>query len=236
MLHDKNIESLVRQLSAIGIQDAEGSLRKQICLHPPSFQVTREYRKGGDVMYTLFYFERRNDMYECMYYEAVLRREIPVPEVVVNEVNVPDLDGKMNKMQWSDDPSYTDESGWQREEAVEAIITALQQLSSSAEGTALAELLRFRHWCHTPLQYLVTHAGKLKKRYEIGQRFYFYADESPITIEEAYRFLCHRWREKQMRVRKRLPVVVLAKSANEKGNGRQTVRNKPIQCEEATYT
>ncbi len=234
MLHDSNIQSLVQQLLTIGIaEEIEGSIRKNICLHPDNFHVLREYRRDSDVTYILFQFEKKDGIYQCVYYEAVLRKEIAVPEVVVNEVNLPELDEKMSAIRWIVEAPGTvstqdHKDRWQREEKIEAIVTALQQLSSTADGAALADLLRFKHWCKTPLQHLIAHAARLRKRYEIWQRFYFYADEQPITIDEAFRFLCHRWREKQMRVRNRLRINVASKQKHEKPKARQAVKGKLV--------
>lgn len=55
----------------------------------------------------------------------------------------------------------------------------------------------------TPLESYISNIGAQKNLYEISQRFYFFEGEDQITLDEAYRFLCHRWREKQLNVRKK---------------------------------
>jgi RNA polymerase-interacting CarD/CdnL/TRCF family regulator len=57
----------------------------------------------------------------------------------------------------------------------------------------------------TPFMFLIPNAAALKNQYEISQRFYFFQDEEQISLDEAYRFLSHRWREKQLNAKKKQP-------------------------------
>lgn len=45
--------------------------------------------------------------------------------------------------------------------------------------------------------------GVLRNQYEISQRFYFFQEEEQIGLDEAYQFLLHRWREKQLNAKKK---------------------------------
>jgi hypothetical protein len=49
---------------------------------------------------------------------------------------------------------------------------------------------------------LVPGIGALKNQYDISQRFYI-SEGHGISTEEAYRFLCSKWMEKKMAVKKK---------------------------------
>ena len=55
----------------------------------------------------------------------------------------------------------------------------------------------------TSLVFLTPNISALRNQYEISQRFYFFQDEEQISLDEAYRFLSHRWREKQLNAKKK---------------------------------
>jgi hypothetical protein len=48
------------------------------------------------------------------------------------------------------------------------------------------------YWIDTPLFSFVPNGNIARNQYEISQRFYFFDGEELITLDEAYRFLCHR--------------------------------------------
>jgi hypothetical protein len=49
----------------------------------------------------------------------------------------------------------------------------------------------------------------------VSQRFYFFEGEEGITLDEAYRFLCHRWREKQWNAQKKGAIPAKAATPTE---------------------
>ena len=51
--------------------------------------------------------------------------------------------------------------------------------------------------------FLIPNIGALKNQYEISQRYYFFQDEEQISLDEAYRFLSHRWREKLLNAKRK---------------------------------
>lgn len=211
-MNEKNVETIKGQLASFGLPaDIESDLRANICFQMDQFQVNHRQVKDQDIMNSVFYFERKESEYCCSYYEACLRKKIFVPDIVVNEIDVKELDERMSKIDWQILLSNNlgrrqqseNKSPWQREEAIENIVVDLKKLSVTPDGLQLAERLKIKFWIDTPLVFLIPNIGALKNQYEISQRFYFFQDEEQISLDEAYRFLSHRWREKQLNAKKK---------------------------------
>lgn len=212
MMNEKNIESLKVQLISLGLQpDIEYELRANICLQPDHFQVSYRQTKEADTINSIFYFERNESCYGCRYYEACLRKKISLPAILLNEVDVNELHERMSIVNW--DIGFSNNSmnkvqrektsAWQREEAIESIVTDLKKLSVTSEGLQLAERLKIKFWLDTPLVTFIPNVSVLRNQYEVSQRFYFFDGEERITLDEAYRFLSHRWLEKQLNAKKK---------------------------------
>ena len=209
----------------------EFHLRANICLQQDQFQVSHRQVKEQDIMNSVFYFERKEDEYCCSYYEACLRKKIFVPDMVVNEIDVKELDERMSKIDWQnlhlDNPGKRlqseNRSAWQREEAIENIVIDLKKLLITPEGLQLAERLKIKFWMDTPFMFLISNISIIKNQYEISQRFYFFQDEDQISLDEAYRFLSHRWRERQLNAKKK---HIEKEDANNKDSIRETKREK----------
>ena len=179
----------------------EFDLRANICLQQEQFQVSHRQVKEQDIMNSIFYFEKRDSEYCCSYYEACLRKKIFVPDIVVNEIDVKELHERMCKIDWQ--IVLSNNSGRSLQfEAIENIVVDLKKLSVTPDGLQLAERIKIKCWMDTPLVFLIPNIGLLRNQYEISQRFYFFQDEEQISLDEAYRFLSHRWREKQLNARK----------------------------------
>ncbi len=202
-MNEKNIETIKDQLVTLGLPaEIEFDLRGNICLQQDQFQVSHRQIKEQDIMNSVFYFERKEGEYCCSYYEACLRKKIFVPEIVVNEIDVKELHERMSKIDWQILLSNNLKGGLQHE-AIENIVADLKKLSGSPDGLQLAERLKIKFWMDTPLVFLIPNIGVLRNQYEISQRFYFFEDEEQISLDEAYRFLSHRWREKQLNAKKK---------------------------------
>lgn len=76
-------------------------------------------------------------------------------------------------------------------------------LTSDDEGINIADCLKFKFWCDTPVQEMINNINVLKSKFEISQRFYLFNNGSCISAEEAYRFLNNRWMEKNLQARKK---------------------------------
>ena len=207
MKYDRNIALLKDMLQSLGFEEGlENKLRAHICFQPGRFTIRTRIHKEPDVMDFVLYFEKHDSNgYACRYYDAVLRKRSLLDEQVMLEVNIQALDKRMALVDWNL-PTLSISATMDREEAIDAIITDLRKLEEEEEGRRIAEHLRMKYWSGTLVEELVGSTGS-KSRQEIMQRFYFFDGRSQITVEEAYRYLCNRWMEKEMNSKKKQPDI-----------------------------
>lgn len=208
MLNEKNIQEILEQLLALGVgPEIEYHLRANICLQPDHFQLRSRQLNEGDIINCIFYFEREDNQYNCRYYELCVRKNILITDDHLYEVDVKDLQERMIVINWDsffmNSRTNLQEETWEKEEVIEGIVTDLKKLSSTPEGYFISERLKVKFWIDTPLESYIPNINSLRNQYEISQRFYFFEGESQISLGEAYRFLCHRWREKQLNAKKK---------------------------------
>ena len=205
----QNIGTLSNSLQALGFEDTIASrLLKNISFKPFNFTIDQRKVKGKDVMNFNLAFEKNeiSSSYSCVYYDAVLRKEIEIPGVNINEINVKELNKRMEEINWTNAFTFQtnkvwqaeDKTSWSEEEKVESIVTDLQGLESVEEGKELADRLKMKFWCDLPVQEMICNLSSLRSKFEISQRFYFFEGQNGISVEEAYRFLHNRWMEKQL--------------------------------------
>lgn len=199
MRYEKCVEELKLQLLSLGFPNGlEPDLRSKICFQPEKFVLRHKVIKESDVVEFVLQFELlRNEKYTCKFYEAILRKKIVLDNSIIHEVDIEQLDRKMQLVNWNISTDQGDE------ENIDAITTQLRQLESTEEGKNIAAVLKLKYWSGTVVEDLIPHSTTLKSKYEISQRFYFFDGEGQITVEEAYRFLCNRWLEKQMQLRRK---------------------------------
>ena len=103
-------------------------------------------------------------------------------------------------------------------------------MASLEEGKEIANRLKIKHWCDTPLEELFSDLRSLRTRFEISQRFYFFDRQGGISVEEAYRFLNNRWMEKQLQAkRKQKEFSTIEEQSNDNakvGSGRSQLQKK----------
>lgn len=213
MKNEKNIEALKSQLLPLGFAlGLERGLRAHICLGPEQFTLHyRCLRQGDGLMVSLPFLKAAGGPdYHCPYYEVRLRRQVDIPPLQLGEVDTADLEARLAAVDWMaplparfTEEAPPDPAGGHREEMIERIITDLDRPEASDEGAAVAHLLKTKNWSDTPLEGLIQSAGGQKSRMETAQRFYFFEGERGITLEEAYRYLCHRWRERQWQAQRK---------------------------------
>jgi hypothetical protein len=210
----QNICTLTNMLQALGFEDTIASqLLKNICFKPSNFIIHQGMVKGKDVMNFHLAFEKNaiSSFYSCVYYDAVLRKEIEIPSVNINEIKVKELNRRMEEVNWTNAFTFQknkvwqaeDKTSWSEEEKVESIVTDLQALESAEEGKEIADRLKMKFWCDLPVQEMICNLSSLKSKFEISQRFYLFESQSGISVEEAYRFLHNRWMEKQLQAKKK---------------------------------
>lgn len=204
MKFERNILALKATLHSLGFeQGLEDALRSQICFQPEKFTITSRLNKDPDVMDFVLFFEMHDSNgYACRYYDAILRKRMPLADNIINEVNVPGLDQRMSMVDWNLQKQSA-QGNRERETAIDAIITDLKKLEANEDGRGVADLLKVKYWPGTAVEEIFGGSNAFKGRQEISQRFYFFDGRSQITVEEAYRYLYNRWLEKELNTKKK---------------------------------
>lgn len=215
MSKEKNIEELKARLLSLGFPPGlEAGLRAHICFGLEAFILQYRGLREGDVLHVSLLFQKAEggEDYSCPYYDACLRKLVEIPPALFGEVDTSELEARMKGVDWLHAlPSlFTDETFrsypsplGEKEEVIESIVFDLAKLCETPEGAAVAHRLKMKFWMDTPLEGFIPNGALQKSSMEVGQRFYFFEGEAGITLDEAYRFLSHRWREKQWHPRKK---------------------------------
>ena len=143
--------------------------------------------------------------YNCLYYDACLRKQIPFTDLAAGNVDVGGLQKRMAAIDWKFFDKTEKNGLADITDNVEKAVGELQALSQTEQGKKTADLLKYACWSDTALEYLIPGLGSFKSQYEISQRFYLFEGDPGITAEEAYRFLCNKWMEKKVQAKKKKP-------------------------------
>lgn len=195
---NERLEPLIKNLASLGFgEHAIQLLRLYHCLQLCHFTIRTGITKGGDRLNLHLYFEQNENSFALLYYDAILRKEINLPQQVVSQGEVMQLVRNMEAINWKDLFAEDNILSSQQEETVYAIMGSLKTLDADPGTKELASATRVRYWADTALQEIFS-LSALKTRFEIAQRFYFFEDQPSIGVEEAYLFLNNRWMEKQL--------------------------------------
>lgn len=201
-----NIASLCSMLSRAGFQQIEYRLLQYICCRPAQFTMTEKIDFGRDHLHCQLSFVRSADAYAVIYYDASLIKELAMPGLVLGEVDLVELESAMQAVDWQQSDCSTtfrldDQTTWQREKAIDQIVSILARLSATEQGKGYADALKVRFWSGTLLEQLTGNLAAIRSKLEVSQRFYF-MDGECISVDQAYLFLQNRWLERRM-IRKR---------------------------------
>jgi hypothetical protein len=209
----QNIAALSRQLEALGFGDHSSWLLKQIALRPKNFFLSHQVERGNDLLHFSIFFEMINEArdYNLLYYDAVFQKEFLFPDGVINGIRIPDLEKDMASINWVETFdcreikkwSVEERVSWANEKKVESAIAALQKLEEDENGCSIAMQLKQKFWADLYNREYFSGLSNFKNKTDIGQRFYFFDGEAGISVEDAYRFLLNRWKEKQMQLKKK---------------------------------
>lgn len=214
----ENISALAAQLQLLGFDNASSGLLKRICFKPETFVLTQRFLKAGDQFIFNLFFEKSNqeNSYHLNYYDATLQKETVPAYTEMNGVNLVELESMMTDLDWKSafdldvkkQWAVADKTSWDKEQKVEAVVNALEELETSEEGKSAATSLKLKYWAGMPYQEMFGTVMPVKSRSEVSQRFYFSDGQPGISVDEALRFLQNRWLEKQMQVKKKTADVV----------------------------
>ena len=176
-----NIAPIVKLLQTMGFENGlEHALRAKACFLPSHFEVLHKLNRAGDICSFHLFFKEEAGIYKCLYYDACYRKEIVFDDPVAAS-----LDTRMQTIEWLTD--FDD---------IEAVMHDLKMMDAQ-----LANLLQYKYWVGSPLENNIAGIASLRSQYEISQRFYVIEGSTPISVDEAFRFLQSRWMEKQARKR-----------------------------------
>lgn len=209
----QNIAALGEQLRSLGFENTGYSLLKRICFKPVNFFLSHKVEKGKDQLSFNLFFEKesKQNVYVLMHYDAILQKEMPMPDATINGINTATLKKRMAEIDWKSafdfdikkQWSLDDKESWNNEQKIESVIEDLCELEKTEDGRAIAVGLKLKYWAGTPYQELIGNISPLKNKSEISQRFYFSEGQEGISVDEAYRFLQNRWLEKQMQAKRK---------------------------------
>ena len=197
MVTENNVTAITETITKLGLPLAvTDELRLNLCFLPDQFYLHHYQERGGDRLRfdVCVQRERGSSAYMIPYYEACLHKTVEVPFYQAGEINSVDLEKRMSVVDWQ---GLNKELDKVQIKAIEEIVFELNLLVTEPEGRQIADLLRWKYWSSTPFFIYCNSNRGLKNDFEVSQRFYLFQNEEIISIDEAYRFLCHRWREKQ---------------------------------------
>jgi hypothetical protein len=223
----ENISALMGQLQSLGFENAGYTLLKLISFKPENFILSQKIEKAKDKLSFQLFFEKgiKQDIYVLSYYDAILQKETPLIDAVINGINTSNLEKSMVEIDWKNAFDFVtkkqlnleDKTSWEKELKVESVIEGLSELEKTEDGKVVSVGLKLKYWASISYQELFGNISPLKNKSEVSQRFYFFEGQTGITIDEAYRFLQNRLLEKQMQAKKR-QTEVLSTSEIDKHN------------------
>ncbi|RPD44393.1 hypothetical protein [Paracnuella aquatica] len=201
---EQQIQSIMQALVAVGFPGSlEWAAQVHLCFEPQRFSLSHNEVRGADQLRYQIWISRddTSGQYTPLFYDAWLTRPI---EVNTNEACadlIIALNQSMQVVNWEallckgEEATVADLSELTM---VQEVIARLNDLKESESGAHYADLLKVRYWSRTPFEVYAAISVQHRSFYEVSQRFHFFDDGGGITLNEAYRFLLHRWREKQI--------------------------------------
>ena len=214
MDNDSLIRNVLDRLVAIGFPSfLEWEVRVHSCFLPKQFTINYEqYRANDQISYSIVIkHDEGKGVYSPIYYDAILKKGIEIPNGATDRELLNALNQEMQLWDWcsliakGEEPKVRDLAQLKRLSEINQQLTALE---CTDEGAYYVQLMKARYWTQSPFEMYVPSNTGIRQALEVTQRFHFFEGEDGITLEEAHRFLSHRWREKQLsfRLRKTQPM------------------------------
>lgn len=190
---------LAAQLQAIGFPaEVEMAIALHALFSPAQFEITCPFSKGTDQYRATAYCKADSNDLICTHYDVSLRRYSALPSQSISGISVQGLQESMQSINWkgllaTDGLAFTDPTNL---DAISGVLVQLSKLSEVEQGAKFATELKLRFWEGTSLQQFIGALSQARSAIEISQRYFLFEGDSPILLEEAFRFLNHRWQEK----------------------------------------
>jgi len=208
-----NISALMEQLQSLGFENSGYPLIKRISFKPKNFILTQKIERSKDKLSFQLFFEKgvSKGMYVLLYYDALLQKEMPFIDAIINGINTTNLEKSMAEIDWKSAFDFVtkkqlnleDKTSWEKEQKVESVTEGLSELEKSEAGKVVSVGLKLKYWAGFPYQEVFGNISPLKNKSEVSQRFYVFEGQPGITVDEAYRFLQNRWLERQMQAKRK---------------------------------
>ncbi len=90
----ENISTLMGQLQSLGFENTGYSLLKRISFNPQNFILSQKIEKAKVKLSIQLFFEKdvRQGIYVLLYYDAILQKEGPLIDTVINGINTSNLE------------------------------------------------------------------------------------------------------------------------------------------------
>src|SRR5438105_135645 len=102
-MNTENIISLSAILSRAGMDQLGYRLLQHICCRPVFFTLTQELDLGADRLGCSVFVERSGPEYRLVYYDASLIKEVAVPDLIINQISLRELEATMSEVDWRQD-------------------------------------------------------------------------------------------------------------------------------------
>lgn len=217
---EKSVQQIMQVIGEAGFPgELEWAVQVHLCFSPSRFSIPFEQYRGTDrLRYQIWIAQsEQENTYVPLFYDACLIR--PLDLKVDNDCAemVVSLNQQMQLINWGGLLEKAREAtvgDLSELNTVQQVVARILELQASSEGAHYAHLLKMRYWGRTPFEAYTNCSNQVRSEYEVCQRFHFFEDGGGITLEEAYRFLLHRWREKQVQLGHRAGRVVNGSNRN----------------------
>lgn len=209
---EENIKSLKARHESLGFGPlVEVAIRSQLLFQKESFDIRHTENRDGDTCMVTVHCatEKTGSQFDCIYYDVVLRKPIVVIDEVIEGISVGKLDSAMADIKWTEiNPekviAVSDRlPSLEHVKTIALILLQLAAISVTPHGSMIANRLKYKYWVDTSLESFIQDFAAIRYQQELCQRYFFFEDDDPISISEAYRFLKSRWAEKQFALKRK---------------------------------
>lgn len=194
----EKIADLMRHLRVLGFDETMRPLIQFFIKdNRPSFSLPYWKDFGADKMKYNIHFEKneKTNRYFIESYDAVLRKDFPIPELLVAGVNTKELSDRMAKLDWTIDyagealygPDRDIKVAMEEAEQVDGVLADLQTIWHSSDlGKEVQAMLMYKYWSDTPFEMPTDQVIALQAKYEFKTQI---CPRFNITASETYTLL-----------------------------------------------